>query len=251
MLALLAAGGGAALAGAVSDRGLIGDLLGALLTADATAAPPTSLLAVRADDGLLVSFSFVNLDVRTGGGNPPRLALTNTAADGLVILGLGPQSLLEQDVFDDGSGPKTPAQAVGALLSGPSRIALRVPAGSPPIPYDLTTLLDLASFPLSVSAFAKGVSTSAPKFAPAAGETAIEAPFRLFLSPPDTALFSAQKNPVTRNGRTELWHARAVPQLPGGGAAQAPGDVPLRAIWSPDIDAPLTQPPWAADPNLG
>src|SRR5205814_990250 len=158
LLALLAAGGGAALVGAVSDKGLIGDLLGALLTADATAAPPTSLLAVRADDGLLVSFSFVNLDVRTGGGNPPRLALTNTAND---------------------------------------------------------------------------------------------APYRLFLSPPDTALFSAQKNPVTRNGRTELWHARAVPQLPGGGAAQTPGDVPLRAIWSPDIDAPLTQPPWAADPNLG
>ncbi|GAA4552012.1 hypothetical protein [Amycolatopsis samaneae] len=248
ILGLLAFGSGAALLGAVSEMnpaGVVGDFLGVLLGAGDPAAPPAPLLAVRPDDGLFATLSFTNLDVKTSLGQPPRLALRDAASDGLIILGLTPQSVFEQTTFDNGTGAPTPSQPIPALVSGPSRIVLRVPAGTAPFPYDLPTLLDLARYPLAVSPSADG---TAPPAAPRPGETAIEAPFRLFLSPPSAALFAAAKNPVTRNGRTELWHARAVPRLPGGGPQQDPTPVPVRAIWTPDmLLPPVDLPDWAKD----
>jgi len=132
-------------------------------------------------------------------------------------------------------------------VSGPSRIVLRVPAGTAPFPYDLPTLLDLARFSPSVSPAADG---TAPPGAPSATQTAIEAPFRLILSPPSTALFAAVRNPVTRNGRTELWHARAVPRRPDGTPSQVPGQLPVRAIWTPDLLPTNDLPPWATNRSM-
>lgn len=245
MLALLAIGGGAVLLDTVtaaSPLGLLSSLLG-------FGAAPGSLLAVRPDDGLLVSFSFTNLDVRTPFGQPPQLALHNPTADGLVTIGFTAQSVFEQTTFDNrppGTVPPVPApaQPVPALVSGPSRIVLRLPAGSAPIAYDLPTLLDLAHFSPAVNPAADGL---APPAAPTAGQTAIEAPFRLILSPPSTAVFTAVKNPVTRNGRTELWHARAVPRQADGTPVQAPAQLPVRAIWTPDIVSTADLPAWAQD----
>jgi hypothetical protein len=243
VLALFAVGGGAALLGAVTDNpvaGLLASLLG-------TGAPAGSLLAVRPDDGLLVTLSFTNLDVRTSLTQPPQLALHDATTDGLVTIGFTAQSIFEQTTFDNrppGTLPPlpAPAQPVPALVSGPSRIVLRVPAGTAPFPYDLPTLLDLARFSPSVSPAADG---AAPPGAPSATQTAIEAPFRLILSPGSTALFAAVRNPVTRNGRTELWHARAVPRRPDGTPSQVPGQLPVRAVWTPDLLPTNDLPPWA------
>lgn len=249
ILTLLAVGGGALLLEAVAEAspaGLIGDLLTSLL-GPADAAPPTSLLAVRPDDGLLVSLSFTNLDVKTSLGKPPQLALHDPAVDGLVSIGFTPQSIFEQTTFDNrppGTEPPVPApaQPVPALVSGPSRIVLRVPAGTEPFAYDLPTLLDLARFSPAVSPAADGVGQPA---APGAGQTAIEAPFRLILSPPSTAVFAAVKGPVTRHGRTELWHARAVPRNTDGTPMQTPALLPMRAIWTPDLVPNNDLPDWA------
>lgn len=119
---------------------------------------------------------------------------------------------------------------------------LRVPAGTAPFTYDLPTLLDLARFSPSVSPAADG--TGQPG-APSAQQTAIEAPFRLILSPSSAAVFTAATNPVTRNGRTELWHARAVPRQPNGPPVQAPAHLPVRAIWTPDLTSTSDLPLWA------
>ena len=248
ILTLLAVGGGAMLLEAVAEAGpvgLIGDLLASLL-GPGDAAPPTSLLAVRPDDGLFVSLSFTNLDVKTSLGKPPQLALHNPAVDGLVTIGFTPQSVFEQTTFDNrppGTTPPVPAptQPVPALVSGPSRIVLRVPAGTEPFAYDLPTLLDLARFSPAVSPAADGVGQPA---APGAGQTAIEAPFRLILSPPSTAVFAAVKSPVTRHGRTELWHARAVPRNADGTPVQTPAQLPVRAIWTKDNESD-DLPAWA------
>ena len=43
---------------------------------------------------------------------------------------------------------------------------------------------------------------------PSAGQTAIEAPFRLFLSPHQLSAFVHAVRPVALGGRTELWHSR-------------------------------------------
>ena len=49
-----------------------------------------------------------------------------------------------------------------------------------------------------------------------------------------------------RNGRSELWHARAIAQrLPNGAADERPRPVPVRAIWNRDRDEPITGAPWA------
>jgi hypothetical protein len=192
-LALLGLSGGAVLFGAATDAGpwRAAGLIGNLVGLNATATPP--LLLVRPDDGLLLTLSLVNLDVRTGGGRPPQLALHDLGSDGHVILGLGPQSLFEQATFDPGSGPVTPPRPVPARLSGPSRIVLRVPAGTAPFGYDLQTLLDLARFPLSVSPFAKNRGPGAPEptAPPGPADTAIEAPVRaslMLVSPMGTSL---------------------------------------------------------------
>lgn len=245
MLALLALGGGGVLLDSVtaaSPLGLLSSLFGGGV------APP--LLAVRPDDGLLVSLSFTNLDVRTSLTQPPQLALHDPAADGLVAIGFTAQSVFEQTTFDNrppGTLPPVPApaQPVPALVSGPSQLVLRVPAGSAPFPYDLPTLLDLARFSPAVHPAADG---TAPPAAPTPNQTAIEAPFRLILSPPSTALFTAVRNPVTRNGRTELWHARAVPRQADGTPLQAPAQLPVRAIWTPDLVTTSDLPDWATNP---
>ncbi len=250
ILTLLAVGGGAMLleaAAEASPAGLIGDLLASLFGPGDGAAPPTSLLAVRPDDGLFVTLAFTNLDVKTSLGKPPQLALHDPAVDGLLTIGFTPQSIFEQTTFDNrppGTDPPVaaPAQPVPALVSGPSRIVLRVPAGTEPFAYDLPTLLDLQRFWPVVNPAADGTS---PPAAPTAGQTAIEAPFRLILSPPSTAAFAAVKTPVTRHGRTELWHARAVPRKDDGTPVQTPAQLPVRAIWTPDLVSSTDLPDWA------
>lgn len=245
LLTLLALGGGAVLGGAATEAGpagLVSDLLAALLGPADT--PQSPLLVARPDDGLLVSLSFTNLDVHTISGQR-RLVLRDPTTPGLVTIGLTAQSVFEQSSFDNGSSLSAPPQPVPALVSGPSRIVLRVPAGTAPFPYDLPTLLDLARFPLELSPAANGGQPAAP----AVGETAIEAPFRLFLSPTSAAAFTAAKNPVTRNGRTELWHARAVPKLADGTLVLGPATLPVRATWTPDIVSSTDLPDWATTPG--
>ncbi len=71
---------------------------------------------------------------------------------------------------------------------------------------------------------------------PSALTTALEVPYRLLLSPIEDARWLHGDAPVTRSGRTELWHTRlrTAPDSTG-----ADGISKVRAIWSPDypIDA--------------
>ncbi len=71
--------------------------------------------------------------------------------------------------------------------------------------------------------------------------TAIEVPYRLFISPSSKAGWSHMANPVVLGGRTELWHTRlgVRKQLPGGKWRVDERDRwyrTMRAIWSPDFD---------------
>ena len=73
--------------------------------------------------------------------------------------------------------------------------------------------------------------------------TALEVPYRLFLSPSAMAGWSHTTNPVVFNGRTELWHTRlGVRRQNRSGEWGVDEDSTwyrtMRAIWSPDFNEP-------------
>ncbi len=70
---------------------------------------------------------------------------------------------------------------------------------------------------------------------PARSATALELPYRLFLSPIGTARWQHGIAPATQRGRTELWHTRLGDPAPAAGAWHA---ARVRALWSPDFDDP-------------
>ena len=64
--------------------------------------------------------------------------------------------------------------------------------------------------------------------------TAIELPYRLVQSPNAAAAFSHARSPVTRQGRTELWHTRLGERADGQVVDATESPSTLAAIWSPD-----------------
>ena len=79
---------------------------------------------------------------------------------------------------------------------------------------------------------------------PTATETAIEAPWRLIISPSRFAGWAHATQPVTHSGLTELWHTRLGvrgerPDAPGSFRVDETSDFyrTIRAIWTPGFDA--------------
>lgn len=73
---------------------------------------------------------------------------------------------------------------------------------------------------------------------PSATTTQIELPFRLILSPNRHGTWVHAKAPVTRDGRTELWHTRLAVRS-GEAVTEEPHQYrTVRAIWSRDHDIP-------------
>uniref|UniRef100_A0A831UDK2 Outer membrane channel n=1 Tax=Geobacter metallireducens TaxID=28232 RepID=A0A831UDK2_GEOME len=73
---------------------------------------------------------------------------------------------------------------------------------------------------------------------PSATTTQIELPFRLILSPNRYGTWVHANAPVTRDGRTELWHTRLAVRT-GGSSTEEPHQYrTVRAIWSRDHDIP-------------
>lgn len=72
--------------------------------------------------------------------------------------------------------------------------------------------------------------------APGASVTAIEAPYRIFLTPLAVAAWAHALRPVERTGRVELWHTRLARRAAGGPDEAPTPRRPLRAIWSHDYD---------------
>ena len=204
----------------------------------AAAAPTLTASVLRREDMLALRLEFYNLVrsgmnlVRQAPGDPAYVVAT---------LGYGadhaPQNIAEQ-AFREGSAPADndplaePGE-VDARLAGGTRLAFLVPSTLLSMPYQLTSILALLpQLKLNVAAAALppgATPTSAPALAdPGPLETRIEAPWKLVLSPHDGATWSHAVTPVTRNGRTELWHTRLSENDPVGRA--------VRAIWTEGYD---------------
>lgn len=213
----------------------------------------------RAADMLLLRFSFINL-IPVDDPEGAILLRENADEDAYVVVRFPPQSLIEK-VFDEkpatGPPPEPIVVPAQARLAQPSRLAFKLRTGVDRIPLTLEALLDWASpdfVPhLAPAALPENAAPApAPELRPLAGhETAIELPYRLLLSPDETATWRHANTPVERGGRVELWHTRMRPATD----APEPGDAGhVRAVWSPDASVdPTTHPPqemtFAMDPD--
>ena len=130
---------------------------------------------------------------------------------------------------------------VGSRIAGPSRLVFKIPNEAQPIPYNLNSLLDWSAFELSV---APAALSPTPPSKPEQTHTAIEAPYRLILSPNKLAGWAHSCNAVSqKNGQVELWHTRLGVKRDNGIIDEKQDYYrTLRAIWSgdyvPDGDCP-------------
>ncbi|HVR18120.1 MAG TPA: hypothetical protein VMS65_00445, partial [Polyangiaceae bacterium] len=135
---------------------------------------------------------------------------------------------------------ETPLLPIPRRLAGTSRLAFRVPEALSSLPLTVEGLLAWDKLEPSISA--RAVSASAAKAhrplepiaAPALTETAVEAPWRLVVSPNESSAWLHATAPVTHEGRTELWHTRLGVRVEGRPREDVAENRTLRAIWSPD-----------------
>jgi hypothetical protein len=186
--------------------------------------PAVRLSLVRADDMLDVAITAVNLRV-THGTDGPVLTRITAGAEARIVVTFPPQAVAEEAFAGEIRRP--PYRAV---LAGPSRLAFVVPSSVAAVPLTVDGLLGWSGLIPALAPNALPTGASGPAIAPAepaADVTAVEVPFRVVLSPLRGGRWEHATAPVTRSGRTELWHTRLVAGPGGDGPA-------VRAIWTPD-----------------
>jgi hypothetical protein len=242
--------------------------------------PNLKVSVVRPQDLLVLTFEFMNLNLQAGGNGAPRLVRTAANSPAYIIVHFPPQHIAEQAFFETqtpGSpgDEAPPAPPVRSRIAGPSRLVFALPAGVTEVPYSLEALLSWTGYQQSVGPTAlpppifpelvlrgEEIARVTPEEAdscncapvtpglfwppptvqvPQAPHTAIEAPYRVIISPNKYAGWAHALAPVEHDGRTELWHTRL-------GVRAKDGDHfvvdelaeylrTVRAIWSPDYDA--------------
>jgi hypothetical protein len=251
--------------------------------------PDFNVSVLRRDDLLALDFQCFNLALEGGGGNPPQLVCKDPTQPAFLVAQFNsPQNIAEQaylEAFADTTPPhqppppgtdpqslpdETPGSAGFPLIAqaraaGPSRLAFQLPPGTTALPYSLDGLLNWVALQQSVVPVAqvpdpnqKGVPqppapAQTPQIQqPAQTETAIEAPWRLFLSPNYSGAWAHSATPVTLSNRTELWHTRLAVRTQQGDGFTADETTlrRVRAVWSPDYTTgaiPGHPPPFDSD----
>lgn len=220
-----------------------------------------ALRVARPQDLLLLTFRFKDLYLKTRPGKAPSVTPSGTKEHyrpGYLIIELPPQSIIEQAFYerDDSVQPPVPAgqplpPPIQSRISGASRLVFEV---DHPIDYSLDGLLDWGKLKLVVPGNAlrpdeepaELKNTIAP---PGALETALEIPYRLFLSPHKDAVWMHHRKLVCdAAGRVEMWNTRLTVRGKGGAPDESSSaGRTVRAVWSPDYpaaDKPL--PTWNA-----
>ncbi|MDQ3676366.1 MAG: hypothetical protein M3401_06115 [Actinomycetota bacterium] len=239
----------------------------------------------RPDDLLNLQIEGVNLRLDTTDATRPALVVADVQHAAYLVVTFPPQAVAETAYFEssslkpDAPSPSEPANSPGAKTSD-DPLNLPGVAGAHPsvaqlahrsrlvfdispvtrIPYSMAGLLDWSQLRLNVSPIAAiGPNppaeqiTGAPAIAPPGpNETALELPYRLWISPNRDVAWSHRLTPFTARGRTELWHTRLMArQGQLAGDPTVGGRVALRAIWSPDYDQAAPPAPAKSDADLG
>jgi hypothetical protein len=215
--------------------------------------PPQKILRVnfsadvlRADDLLVLHFEFYNIALDQDPSLDAGAKLVReTAAEAYIAAVLPPQSFGELAFLENQQ--QVDAPPVQSRLAGPSWIVFRIPYELLATPYTLPDILallrrcdiisaDTLSYP-NIPPASKGDNKEA-FFQVARHFTAIEAPYRLYLSPRNPSRWAHALEPVTdsKTRRTELWHTRL------GKPGAKPGEVnektttQAHAIWARDLE---------------
>ncbi|GAB3765005.1 hypothetical protein [Microlunatus parietis] len=191
-----------------------------ILTA-AAAEPTFTLDLVRREDMAVLTFEFHNLALNTDGPTP-MLNRVDDGLESLVLVRLGSQHLMEQPTEWEQPGeweqPEPSLPAVGAIRTkavGPSRIAFLVPQTVKSFPYTEDGLFEWWRWVMRVHARALAPDAQIPGTLPLVDtdhpgelQTDLLLTDWLHLSPDGLATWLHPARPVTRDGRTELWHTR-------------------------------------------
>ena len=211
--------------------------------------PPQLRSLLRAEDLLALDLGFVNLSLGTAPGAIPQLTRDQPTQPAFIIIGFPPQHIAEEFAEELSAGLRLLPIPVRALLARQSRLVFQVPDGVNSIPFTLDSLLSPESWDRLLPRLAPNadppptlprvtLSPADPDIAidgAPAPYTAIELPYRLILSPGTSESWRHSVNPVTHDGRTELWHTRLVRRAPD---TSKPG---LRAIWARDFSDSVTR----------
>jgi hypothetical protein len=206
--------------------------------------PSFAAAVLRRDDLLALDFLFFNLAMEGGGGQDPRLVVKDPTQPAYMVARFdSPQNLAEHSIFEtyptdshnppnQVTGETLPSPPLQAYAAGPSRLAFQLPSGTGVLPYTLDSLLNWISLTPSVIN-THGLKTLREPFPT---ETAIESPWRLFISNDANEGWTHAPAPVTLNSRTELWHTRLAVRVQKGDQVVADETAArtIRAVWSPD-----------------
>lgn len=197
---------------------------------------------LRADDLLVVRLDFYNLriDSSTGG----KRLVPDAAGDSFVVAWFPPQHVAEQAFAEDNANDPLLPPPVMARLAGESRLVFHLNPALLPLDFTLKALLDA----LSRSAPLVTDRIRQPPGDPSVGAetdfgglrsqfSAIEAPWRLILSPHPSGRWAHSTEPMRDGTRAELWHTRL----------EAPASQrTARAVFSPDY-SPSNKPAAGSD----
>ena len=232
-------------------RTLVADGLGL----DGLSALPSIQRVWRPEDLMLAYLQYVNLELSSA-KSPPVLVAQDAKMPSYLVVNFQGQHVLEQALSSSAvSGGQTDqTEPPGALLSGPTRLVFQVQGKDFELPFTFDTLFSWLSddFTPSLSPYAdqppeKGPYPSPPSSAPAADQTAIEAPWQLIVTPDSSGGWDHSLTPVTHGEWTELWHTRlgvVTTQKGNKVVVEPPLATPnLPAIWTPgyglDFGVPL------------
>jgi len=216
-----------------------------------------SASVLRADDLLVLTLDFYNLRLAAGRMIP------DGAGDSFVVVHFPPQSIAEQAFAEDNSSDPLRGPPVSARLSGESRVVFALDPALLPLDFDLAKILTV----LSQSAPIVNDRIGHPPTTPPVGGladfgwlhlffasvsptlsqfTAIEAPWRLVLSPHPDGRWAHAPKPVSDGLKAELWHTRlGVRRAAGAGVDErTTANRTARAVYSPDFsdDPPVAEP---------
>lgn len=225
----------------------------ALQLPDGITIPPLPAVLTRTvrrrEDFLSLTIEFRNL--RFDNSNPRRLVKITPILPAYIVVVFPPQHLADEvrSATHLDNPANSAANAPGEIrsrLAGSSRLAFEVPAGSLPLAPTFDRLLDWVNFPQRVTRLAQPLPPPPNPQPPASHETAIEVPWFLVLSSRPDAGWAHARSPVTRAGRTELWHTRLGTRVPLQFTQQ--GLVPAH-VDELDHAKRTVQAVWARDPN--
>lgn len=214
----------------------------------------TTLTVIRPTDMLNLTFEGRNLVFEGDGQGGNKLVRKTAGQPAYLIVHFPPQHIAEETFPLTGPDTITGATSAPAKarMAGPSRLVFALPQDYAGIPYTLTGLLSWESLVPAVASAAKAGSVTgtppsvpaaylpafpaSPSLAPPAAEqTAIEAPYRLFLSPNQYSAWAHIKTPVTFDGWTELWHTRLGVRGANNTVEELSRDYrKVRAVWASD-----------------